>query len=370
MQGILAVYRVRSDARSIEDRARAIAVEQSVEMPVSAIDDQFVLSEIVGRVQTIEEIQVGLFEVRIALSLASVGRDAGQLMNVLFGNTSLHEDVILHDIELSSELVDLFQGPRHGLDGLRSRVGAGHRALTCSTLKPQGLTPVRLAELAGRFALGGIDYIKDDHSLADQPYAPFAHRVEAVTAALKKSRPAGQASTHYVPSLSGDLDCMRDQLAIAANAGIDTVLIAPVLAGYSNFHRLVKENPSFAFVAHPTMAGAARVAPPLLFGKLLRVFGADAVVFPNYGGRFGYSVETCKELASTALKDDWGLRACVPVPAGGMTPQRVPELLDFYGKSVMLLIGGGLLVARDRLVQETAAFVTAVREFHRGRDDD
>ena len=35
-------YRVRSDARSIDDRARAIAVEQSVEMPVSAIDDDFV----------------------------------------------------------------------------------------------------------------------------------------------------------------------------------------------------------------------------------------------------------------------------------------------------------------------------------------
>ena len=37
-------YHVRSDAADIEARARAIAVEQSVEMPLAAIDDQTVLS--------------------------------------------------------------------------------------------------------------------------------------------------------------------------------------------------------------------------------------------------------------------------------------------------------------------------------------
>ncbi|MBV8241444.1 MAG: ribulose 1,5-bisphosphate carboxylase, partial [Hyphomicrobiales bacterium] len=48
-----AVYLVRCEARSIEERARAIAVEQSVEMPVSAIEDDFVRSQIVGRVESI-----------------------------------------------------------------------------------------------------------------------------------------------------------------------------------------------------------------------------------------------------------------------------------------------------------------------------
>ena len=38
-----AIYHVRCDARSIEERARAIAIEQSVEMPVAAIADEFVL---------------------------------------------------------------------------------------------------------------------------------------------------------------------------------------------------------------------------------------------------------------------------------------------------------------------------------------
>jgi ribulose-bisphosphate carboxylase large chain len=35
-------------------------------------------------------------------------------------------------------------------------------------------------------------------------------------------------------------------------------------------------------------------------------------------------------------------------------------MLQFYGSDVMLLIGGGLLAAGARMIEETAAFVAAV----------
>jgi ribulose-bisphosphate carboxylase large chain len=360
-----AIYHVRGDARSIEERARAIAIEQSVEMPVAAIADELVRTQIVGRVAAIAEKAAGLFEVRIALAAETAGRDPGQLINMLFGNTSLHPDIALHDVELPGELVTAFAGPGHGLPALRRRVAAPVRALTCSALKPQGLSPAGLAELARRFAEGGIDYIKDDHGLADQTYSRFAARVEAVTAALRSvAQPAG-AATRYVPSLSGDLDAMRAQIKIARDAGLDCVMAAPMIAGLANFHRLVREHADFAFFAHPSMAGAA-IAPPLLFGKLFRMLGADAVIFPNHGGRFGYSPETCARLAATALQDWHGLRPTVPVPAGGMSRDRVPEMLDFYGADIMLLIGGALLEAGAQLVEATSAFVTEVQRYRHG----
>jgi ribulose-bisphosphate carboxylase large chain len=53
----------------------------------------------------------------------------------------------------------------------------------------------------------------------------------------------------------------------------------------------------------------------------------------------------------------------VPVPAGGMTRERVPEMLDFYGTDIMLLIGGALLEAGPGLVEATAAFVTQVHDY-------
>ncbi|MGE0210721.1 MAG: RuBisCO large subunit C-terminal-like domain-containing protein [Parvibaculaceae bacterium] len=353
---IEAVYHVRGDAGSIEERARTIAVEQSVEMPVSAIADERVRNEIVGRVLGIGDLGGGAFEVRIGLSAETVGADPGQLLNMLFGNTSLHEDVVLQDAVLPEGLMAAFGGPNAGLEGLWTRVGAGRRALTCSALKPQGLSPAGLADLARRFADGGIDYIKDDHGLADQAYSPFAARVEAVAAAIRGM------PTRYLPSLTGNLDAMRGQVEAARGAGLDTVMVAPMVSGVSNLHRLARDNPDLAFMAHPSLGGAARISPELLFGKLFRLFGADAIVFPNHGGRFGYSPETCRALAAAALGELGTARSAVPVPAGGMTTDRVGEMLDFYGADIMLLIGGGLLAAGDRLPQETAAFVAAVRK--------
>jgi ribulose-bisphosphate carboxylase large chain len=54
------------------------------------------------------------------------------------------------------------------------------------------------------------------------------------------------------------------------------------------------------------------------------------------------------------------MKAALPVPAGGMTLERTGEILDFYGKDTMLLIGGNLLMARDRITHETERFTRAV----------
>jgi ribulose-bisphosphate carboxylase large chain len=329
-------------------------------MPVSAIDDDVVLAEIVGRVEAIEPVGPDLFEVRIGLAVETTGFEPGQLLNMLFGNSSIHDDVVLQDVELPDSLLAAFSGPGHGLAGLRETAGAPRRALTCSALKPQGLPADGLARIAERLAQGGIDIIKDDHGLADQRYSPFADRVASCAEAVARANAATGGRTRYWPSLSGNLDQLRRQVAIAGAAGLDGVLVAPMILGLPAVATLVRETPAMRFMAHPAMAGAARLAPPLLLGRLFRLIGADAAVFPNHGGRFGYSPETCRALADAARRPWGGLRATVPVPAGGMTLDRVPELLDFYGGDVMLLIGGGLLAARDQLAAETRRFVDAV----------
>ena len=80
-------YLVRSEAGAIEARARAIAVEQSVELPVEAIDDARIRDEIVGEVVDINERGAGVFEVAIALAQATMPPEPGQFLNMLFGNT-------------------------------------------------------------------------------------------------------------------------------------------------------------------------------------------------------------------------------------------------------------------------------------------
>jgi len=115
-------------------------------------------------------------------------------------------------------------------------------------------------------------------------------------------------------------------------------------------------------LAHPAYGGAARVAPPLLLGKLFRMLGADAVIFPNFGGRFAYSEQTCRDIANAARARWSNLRPVLPVPAGGLSVERVPEVIRFYGDDSMLLIGGSLLLAGERLPERTRAFVDLVRQ--------
>jgi ribulose-bisphosphate carboxylase large chain len=348
MLKLTAVYHIASGAESIAARARALAVEQSVEMPLEAITSAAVRDDIVGTVEDIRDLGGGTFEVRIALAAATTGNEPGQIMNMLFGNASILGDVTLVDTVFPAEMVSALPGPNIGIAGLKQRVQAARRALTCSALKPQGLSPGELGSLAAAMAEGGLDFIKDDHGLADQRYSPFAERVAAIAQAIR----ATGAGTAYIPSLTGTLDDIRRGTALARDNGLAAIMVAPMISGVATLAAIAREHPDMAVMAHPALAGVARIAPALLMGKLFRLFGADAVVFPNYGGRFGYSGEECGRLAANARLAVQGKRDAMPVPAGGMTLDRVDEILDFYGPDTMLLIGGNLLSAGDRLTRE------------------
>ncbi|MGL4650717.1 MAG: ribulose 1,5-bisphosphate carboxylase, partial [Caldilineaceae bacterium] len=92
---------------------------------------------------------------------------------------------------------------------------------------------------------------------------------------------------------------------------------------------------------------------------LFRLLGADGVIFVNHGGRFGTPPATCRALANN-LRQPWGhLLPALPIPAGGMTTARVPEMIDFYGEEVALLISGALYPADEHLESRAAAFVSA-----------
>jgi ribulose-bisphosphate carboxylase large chain len=356
---IEAVYRLHVAPAQAPQRARLLAIEQSIEMPPEAVGEARVLDEVLARVERVEPQADGTSLARLQLACETVCEDAGQLMNMLFGNCSLQPDVELVDVEVPAPLARAFGGPNLGIEGLRRLTGAAARPLTCTALKPIGSTVDQLAALCRTFAQAGIDVIKDDHGWANQRSAPFAERVAACQRVVRESNEASARRTVYAPSLYGTQVQMQRQIELARGHGVAAFLIAPLICGVATFNALKREHPDVAFIAHPSFGGS-RVAPPVLLGRLLRLFGADAVIFPNHGGRFTYSAETCQAIARGS-RDAWhGLRPALPVPAGGMSVERVPELKREYGDDSMLLIGGSLLVAGERLAERSRAFVEAV----------
>ena len=373
MSRILAHYDVAAPAAEIEARATALALEQSIEMPLEAVASEHVRREVVASVERIEPLGrdrygVDVHRVVLGLSPATMVRadgtaEIGQLVNMAFGNCSLQDDVTLVDLDLPAGLLAAWPGPRFGLEGLRERVGAAgeRRALTMTALKPQGLAPAELAALAATFARAGLDIVKDDHGIADQGAAPFAARVAACQRAVSEANAATGGGTAYAPTLSGGPRQLAEQARIVREEGVGMVLACPMLMGLPTFDELVRHELACPVLAHPAFGGAGRMAPPLLLGRLFRLLGADATIFPNHGGRFSYSPATCGRLAEVAT-ERWGhLRPCAPVPAGGITVDRVPEMLDFYGPDVILLIGGGLLSAGAELETRAREFAARVR---------
>ena len=358
MDRIRATYRITADPSESQARAQALAAEQSVEMPVGAITNPHVLTEILASVEEIRP-GAGTFEVVLGIAAATTGGEASQLLNMLFGNCSLQPEIELIDVEFPEGYERAFSGPRFGIDGIRRIAGVPDRPLTCTALKPQGSPIEHLAALARTFALAGIDVIKDDHGVANQSFGPFADRVPTVQRAIHQANRETGGNTLYAPTFSGGTRALAEQARIAKESGVKMALVAPMLIGLPAFVEM-QVDLDLPLLAHPAFAGAGRIAPPLLLGKLFRLLGANATIFPNHGGRFSFSHATCMEIADAARVPWHGLRPMFPVPAGGMSIERVPGMIAAYGKDTMLLIGGGLLTARGSLLEKSREFVAAV----------
>src|SRR5258706_6499843 len=363
-ENLHANYLIHSPEDGIGARAQALALEQSIEMPLAALTDARVARDMVAQIESITARGGDLHAVRLALALETVGADAGQLMNILFGNSSLLPDVQLEDVDLSADAAARFGGRALGMAGIRERVRVAERALTCTALKPIGSSVAQVSRLAALFADAGIDVIKDDHGWAESATSPFRVRVPAcqrAIAAANRGRSDHESLSQYAPSLSGDLDQMRSQLRCAVDCGVTMALAAPMTIGCSGFQTLRREFPQIALLAHPALAGT-QIAPAALLGRLFRLFGAAAVIFPNHGGRFAYPRGVCAAIAAGNRAPWLRLKPSLPTPAGGMPVERVAEIVSEYGRDVMLLIGGSLLIAREQLAARSRTFVSAVAQ--------
>jgi ribulose-bisphosphate carboxylase large chain len=343
-------------------RAEAIALEQSVELPRDALPADFEEPSFVPAVAGIEEHPEGGVLATLDVPVVTTGYDAAQLLNVLFGNASLLPDVELVAVEPSLDARVAFGGPRHGIAGLRALCGAPSRPLTCTALKPMGLAPAELARRAALFARAGVDIIKDDHGLADHPFCPFDERVRACQKAVEDVAQETGRRALYAPNLLGAPAEVFRQAEEARRCGVGAVLVAPMLVGPALFHRLAQAELDVPVLAHPALGGAARIAATALLGTLFRLWGADAVIYPHHGGRFDFGAEVCRGIAGRLRHGLEPLRPAFPVAAGGMEVERIDELVGFYGRDVVLLLGGSLYRAGGDLEARTRRFVEAVAE--------
>lgn len=355
MPPVTATYEITADDPTT--RALAVAVEQSHELPTELAPANAVRDSL-AHVRTVVERPGRPALVTIDYPADLAGGDLGQLLVMLLGNVSLQDGVRLVGLDLPAALVAAMPGPRLGVAGVRALVGEPERPLLATALKPVGMTAGQLADLGASVAAGGLHVIKEDQGLANQPWAPFRERVPRVAGAVRQANP----SSAYLPVVNGSLD----QIRFARDSGAHGVVVLPGVAGFGALALAAEVFEGGMVLAHPSFLGGFTaspthgIAPDVLFGTLLRLAGADATIFPSWGGRFSLTRDQCLAIADAARRPLHGLPPIVPAPGGGMSVARAPELLAAYGPDTIFLIGADLhrdgdpRRAAERLVAATS----------------
>ena len=365
---IVAAYDLHDTGRSPDALAAAIALEQTVEVPQALADASDLPPGVVGEVERIDIGAGAEGAARAVLSYDPAVVEAGglpALVNLVFGNVSMMPGVRLVDIDFPDHVLAGFDGPRHGVAGVRALTGVHGRPLLATALKPRGVPASRLVEMAGAFARGGGDIVKDDQNLID-PFETFKDRVRRCADAVEDANQRTGRRCLYLPHVTGPLPALTRRFEYVARLGLPGVLAAPFIAGLGINRSLAREH-DLMLMAHPTFAGGHFVSRcegidhGLLFGTLLRIAGADIAVFPNVGGRFRFGRDDCASIATRLHAPLGRLPPAWPCPAGGMHFEQIPEMCADYGPDAVLLIGGALIGHGDDLEASTRAFLDVIR---------
>ena len=368
MDRFIVTYRVAAaDAGEARARALDLALEQTVEIPGDIVPAGYIAETIVGRIEELRSAGPDAFLIDVSFSDATIGNDFLQFLNVVFGNSSLKSGLRVEGVQPSAAISALCPGPKFGRAGLRQMTGIASGPLLLSAIKPMGLSTAELADLAYRFALGGMDLVKDDHGLTNQTSAPYADRLEACVAAIARANRETGGTTRFIANITGPADQIRARADMAQRLGAGGVMLAPALLGY-DVTRTLAADPTFMLpiFSHPSFGGANVIASGIgfshgfYFGQLQRLLGIDAVIYPNFGGRFGFSEAECSEIVAQCDLPYAGLPAIFPCPGGGMTLERIPGMRRVYGEDVIYLMGGALLRHRDDLPGACRALAHAV----------
>lgn len=360
------VYRLRGREAEARARADVLCVDQTVEAPAELLTGA-IREQIVGRVEYFKALQADCYEAVISFPLELLGSTCAQLLAVVFGISSLKPGVRVARLNLPDTALKGWRGPRFGQAGLRELVKVPHRPLVCGVLKPLGLSPIELADLAYQFGLGGLDLVKDDQGLADQPFCPFDERVARCAEAVTEANRETGRHCLYVAHVSGPWEMMCHRARAAKQAGAGGLLVCPGLTGFDALRHLAQDDTlALPILSHPNLLGSyyvhpeSGIAPAVLFGRLPRLAGADVSIYPNFGLEFPISREDCRAIAS-ACHSPWGqLNPIFPTAAGRMGIERVPEMCELYGHEALFILGSSIQRERAGLVKACRTFVDRV----------
>jgi len=359
MSGVcIATYRAYDDKADFHKKAQSIAVGLTVgswtELPEA---QKASMEKHLGKVATVEVYEpegAALGEryadIQIAYPDINFSRDIPALLVTVFGKLSMDGKIKLLDLDFSEGYASAFPGPKFGIQGVRNLLGVHDRPLLMSIFK--SVVGHDLSTLQDQFykqALGGVDLIKDDEILFENPLTPLEKRIEVCMEAARKAQEQTGQKLLYAVNLTGPTSQLAANARKAIDAGANALLFNVLAYGYDVLHEL-SSDPSIniPIAAHPALAGAMYpsreygISASLLLGKLARLAGADLCLFPSPYGSVVMPKAENMAVRDALLAPMHNLRTSFPVPSAGIHPGLVPLILKDFGEDVVVNAGGGI----------------------------
>jgi 2,3-diketo-5-methylthiopentyl-1-phosphate enolase len=286
----------------------------------------------------------------IGYPLINMNPDIPSILTTVFGKLSMDGQIKLMDLQLPDSLLSKFPGPRFGIDGIRRIIGVDHRPLLMSIFKQCIGLPFHELEKEYKNQVDGqVDLVKDDEIFFRDDYAPALKRITAFEKYNLQQQESTGKKVLYAVNLTGPVTQLVEQAKQLSNAGASCLLLNVIPYGFDVLHRISADpDVNVPIIAHPAFTGSFYPSPhyglsaSLLLGKLMRLSGADIVLFPSPYGSVAMPKDEALDLAYQLQSPNSIHLPAFPTPSAGIHPGLVPTIIRDFGDNIIINAGGGI----------------------------
>ncbi len=289
----------------------------------------------------------------------------------------------LMDISFPKKILDAFDGPQHGIAGLRKRAKIPKRPFVGTIVKPKvGLTAKQHAKVAYDAWVGGLDAVKDDENLVSMSFNKVAERFRLTHKMKDKAeRETGEKKFYFANVTAESLEMLKRADMIRNNGG-DYIMIDILTSGWSGLQTIrnyAKKHNMFIH-AHRAMHAALTKNPKhgismLTIAKCARLIGIDTLHIGTAGvgkmiGNKQHELDIEDEIEHPnirekdnhhLLKQNWRkIKPVMAVASGGLSSITLDKVMKIMGNDVTMQAGGGCHGHPDGTVAGAAAMRQAV----------
>lgn len=290
------------------------------------------------------------FIIRIAFPTDNLGSSIAMLLSTVIGNISSSGKVKLLDLEFPKSYLNLYKGPKFGIPGIRDILGVYDRPLLNNMIKPcVGLDPQNTAKLAYEAAVGGVDIIKDDELVASPSFCPLEERVKAVMPAIKEADKVKGEKTLYAFNITDRTENLKKNAMTVIENGGNALLVNYNTIGL-DAARMLADDPDInvPILAHSDYTGAlyesewSGLSVNLIGAVLPRLAGLDMIIALTPYGKFPMSMDSFISAGYKMTAPLGHIKPVFSMPGGGTTQGHIEDVINKFGKDVMIAAGGAI----------------------------